>query len=449
MTPQSAPTSSLSTMTPSIVDRALRLFAPVRSGEGVVALLMFLCVFAILCAYYVLKTAREGLILSGGMFGLGGDELKIYATGVMAMLLVMIVPAYGALASRVRRIKLINVSYTIVLSCLLAFFVLARAGVPIGLVFFIWLGLVNMFLVAQFWSYANDLYTEEQGKRLFAIIAIGGSAGAIVGPKLTALAGTFELMLFAAGLLVACLVLFNLIDRRDPPSSPLAAEKEAPIGGPGGFSLIKNDRYLLLIALMLLVANLVNSTGEFLLSRAAADHAASVIPGDVHDAAINDARRELIKSFYGDFFFWVNLVGFLVQAFIVSRAIKWLGVRKALFVMPIVAFGTYGVIAAVGGLALTRIAKIAENATDYSLQNTVRQALFLPTSRAAKYKAKATIDTFFVRFGDTISAILIGVGLHSLGLGVYELAIMNVALVGVWLAIASGIARRHRKLAKR
>ena len=200
---------------------------------------------------------------------------------------------------------------------------------------------------------------------------------------------------------------------------------------------------------MLLVANLVNSTGEFLLSRAAADHAASVIPGDVHDAAINDARRELIKSFYGDFFFWVNLVGFLVQAFIVSRAIKWLGVRKALFVMPIVAFGTYGVIAAVGGLALTRIAKIAENATDYSLQNTVRQALFLPTSRAAKYKAKATIDTFFVRFGDTISAILIGVGLHSLGLGVYELAIMNVALVGVWLAIASGIARRHRKLAKR
>ena len=433
----------------SLVDRMLSPFAKVKPGEAGLVLMMTLTVFLILCAYYVLKTTREGLILTGGMAGLRGDELKIYASGAMALLLAGLMPAYSALANRVPRIKLINVSYIGVLACLVIFFILGRAGVGVGLAFYIWLGLVNMFLIAQFWSYANDLYNEEQGKRLFAIIAIGGSAGAIVGPKLTALAGTFELMLFATGLLVACLVLFNLIDRRDPPSSPLAAEKEAPIGGPGGFSLIKNDRYLLLIALMLLVANLVNSTGEFLLSRAAADHAASVIPGDVHDAAINDARRELIKSFYGDFFFWVNLVGFLVQAFIVSRAIKWLGVRKALFVMPIVAFGTYGVIAAVGGLALTRIAKIAENATDYSLQNTVRQALFLPTSRAAKYKAKATIDTFFVRFGDTISAILIGVGLHSLGLGVYELAIMNVALVGVWLAIASGIARRHRKLAKR
>ena len=433
----------------SLVDRMLSPFAKVKPGEAGLVLMMTLTVFLILCAYYVLKTTREGLILTGGMAGLRGDELKIYASGAMALLLAGLMPAYSALANRVPRIKLINVSYIGVLACLVIFFILGRAGVGVGLAFYIWLGLVNMFLIAQFWSYANDLYNEEQGKRLFAIIAIGGSAGAIVGPKLTALAGTFELMLFAAGLLVACLVLFNLIDRRDPPSSPLAAEKEAPIGGPGGFSLIKNDRYLLLIALMLLVANLVNSTGEFQLSRAAADHAASVIPGDVHDAAINDARRELIKSFYGDFFFWVNLVGFLVQAFIVSRAIKWLGVRKALFVMPIVAFGTYGVIAAVGGLALTRIAKIAENATDYSLQNTVRQALFLPTSRAAKYKAKATIDTFFVRFGDTISAILIGVGLHSLGLGVYELAIMNVALVGVWLAIASGIARRHRKLAKR
>ena len=329
----SAPTSR----TP-IVERLLSPFAKVKPGEAGLVLLMTLTVFLILCAYYVLKTTREGLILTGGMAGLRGDELKIYASGAMALLLAGLMPAYSALANRVPRIKLINVSYIAVLACLVIFFVLGRAGVGVGLAFYVWLGLVNMFLIAQFWSYANDLYSEEQGKRLFAIIAIGGSAGAIVGPKLTELAGTFQLMLFAGGLLVVCVVLFNLIDRRDPPATPLAAEKEAPIGGPGGFSLIKNDRYLLLIALMLLVANLVNSTGEFLLSHAAADHAAVLIPGDASDAAVNDARRELIKSFYADFFFWVNLVGFLIQAFIVSRAIKWLGVRKALFILPIVAF---------------------------------------------------------------------------------------------------------------
>lgn len=446
MTSLTPPTTSRSTW----IDRSLRLFAPVRSGEGVVAVLLLVCVFAILCAYYVLKTAREGLILSGGMLGLRGDELKVYATGAMALALAAIVPAYGALASRVRRIRLINVSYAIVLACLGTFYVLGRAGVPIGLAFYIWLGLINMFLVAQFWSYATDLYTEEQGRRLFAIIAIGGAGGAILGPRVATLAPTYSLLVIAAGLLAGCLVLLNAIERIQrarPARALVAAEK---IGGAGGFALVLRDRYLLLIAAMALVSNLVNSTGEFLLSSVATDHAAQLVPltshadlvGAAHDAAIAADRREVIKAFYADFFFWVNLVGFLAQAFCVSRVLRRVGVRGALFVLPLIALGTYGAIAAVGGLALVRAAKIAENATDYSLQNTVRQALFLPTARAVKYKAKAAIDTFFVRFGDTVSALVIGVGIHQLGFGVRELALVNLALIGAWLGIAAGIANR-------
>lgn len=141
---------------PAGLARILSVLAPVRPSEGPTALLLSACVFALLCAYYILKTAREGLILSGDMLGLRGDELKIYAAGAMALLFAGIVPAYGALASRVGRLRLIGASYGIVIACLAAFFVLARAGVPIGLPFFLWLGLVNMFLVAQLWSYAND-----------------------------------------------------------------------------------------------------------------------------------------------------------------------------------------------------------------------------------------------------------------------------------------------------
>jgi AAA family ATP:ADP antiporter len=442
------------TSKPTLVDRVLRVFAHVRSGEGVVALLMFACVFSILCAYYVLKTAREGLILSGGMFGLRGDELKIYAAGAMAMLFVVVVPVYGALASRVGRIRLINISYSIVIGCLGVFFVLGRAGVPIGLVFFVWLGLINMFLVAQFWSYANDLYSEEQGKRLFAIIATGGSAGAIVGPKLAGLADTYTVMVVAGALLLLSIGLFNLIERAQAGRGAAKSVAAAPIPGPNGFELVRRDRYLMLIAAMSIVANLVNTTGEYILSSFAADHAASVVSAAAHadlagaarDAAISADRREVIKEFYANFFFWVNLVGFLAQAFLVSRIIKRFGVRAALFVLPVVAFGTYGAVAAVGGLALVQVAKVAENSTDYSLQNTVRQALWLPTSRAAKYKAKAAIDTFFVRFGDTISAILVGLGLHQLGLDARELSVVNIVLVGVWLTIAAGVARRHRAL---
>jgi AAA family ATP:ADP antiporter len=431
----------------SIIDRALRPFSKVRPGEGLLAVLMLSCVFLILTSYYVMKTAREGLILAGGTFGLRGDELKTYATGAMAIVLIGIVPAYGALASRVRRIRLINLSYAIVMGCLVAFFVLGQAGVPIGVPFFIWLGLVSVFLIAQFWSYANDIYSEEQGKRLFAIIAIGGSLGAIVGPRLTKLADTFTLMLIAAAILAGCVALFNLIEHHHQRRALDERAAEA-ISGSGGFSLVMRDRYLMLMAAMLFVANLVNTTGEFILSSAAADHAAQLVPGVADAPEIIAARREIIKAFYADFFFLVNLTGFVIQAFVVSRVIKKIGVRGGLFVLPAVALCSYGAIGLVGGIALIRAAKVAENGTDYSMQNTVRQSLFLPTSRAVKYKAKAAIDTFFVRAGDTLSAVLVGLGIHQLGFRGRELAIVNVALIVVWFAVAAGIARRHRVLTR-
>lgn len=430
----------------------LAVFSRVQPGEGVAVVLMTGCVFLILTSYYVLKTAREGLILSGGTFGLRGDELKTYATGAMALLCVAAVPAYGAVASRVRRIRLINLSYAAVLVCLAAFYTLARAGLPIGLVFFVWLGLVSLFLVGQFWSYANDLYSEDDGKRLFGIIAIGGSAGAILGPRLTRLVDTHGLLVLAAALLAGGVVLFNAIERVQGRRAGAGAAD--PIEGRGGFSLVLRDRYLVLIAGLLMVANLVNTTGEYVLSNAAADQAAVIVPassfpelaGEARDAAIEVARREVIKRFYGDFFFWVNLVGFLVQAFVVSRFLDKVGVRAGLFVLPVVAFGAYAAIAFVGGVALVRAAKVAENATDYSLQNTVRQALFLRTDRAVKYKAKSVIDTFFVRFGDTLSALMVGLGIHQLGFAGRDFAYLNVGLVALWVVIAAALARRHHAL---
>lgn len=444
--------SSIRAKTSHLFDRLLRPFSKIRPGEGVQAALLMVCVFLLLAAYYVLKTAREGLILSRGTFGLRGDELKTYATGLMALMLIGIVHVYDLLADRVRRIRLINISYAIVIGCLAVFFVLGRVGVPIGLVFFIWLGIVSVLLIAQFWSYANDLYTEEQGQRLFAIIATGGSVGAIFGPRIAALADTFTLMEIAAALLIACVLLFNAVDAAHRRRSPENGAATEPTSGAGGFSLILHDRYLLLIAGMLLLLNLVNTTGEYVLSSSVRERAFALIPDSSHanlfgaarEAAIDADRREWIKAFYSDFFMWVNLIAFVLQAFFVSRLIDRVGVRRALFVMPAIAFGAYLAIGMIGGLALVRVAKIAENTVDYSLQNTVRQTLFLRTSRAVKYKAKAAIDTFFMRAGDTLSAVLVGVGIHQLALGPRDLSLINVGLVIVWFAIAAAIAHDHR-----
>jgi len=397
------------------------------------------------------------------MAGLSGAELKSYASAGMAILLLGIVPAYGLLASKVSRIRLLNYSLSAVVGCLVLFFALGRAGVPLGLTFFMWLGVVNVFLIAQFWSYANDIYTERQGKRLFAIIAIGGSLGAIGGPEIAAWGKehTYTLMLGAAAVLVVSAALYNLVNRRERrriDAQQGAGEvdvSEQPLSKDGGFQLVFRQKYLLLIAVMMLLANLVNTTGEYILDTTVETHSLEEVPDtafaeienpDERADAIKAKRRAITTGFYGRFFSIVNLCVFLIQAFLVSRVFRYLGVRTALFFLPVIAFGGYAMIGILGGMLVLRIAKSAENSTDYSLQNTVRQALFLPTSREAKYKAKAAIDTFFVRIGDTASAGFVALGIHVLGFGVAGFAFANMGIVALWLLVAAGIAREHKRI---
>ena len=156
----------------------------------------------------------------------------------------------------------------------------------------------------------------------------------------------------------------------------------------------------------------------------------------------------LIGKFYSDFFFVVNIVGLLMQLFLVSRILKYLGVRVALLILPLIALGGYALLIFYPVLKLVRWIKTAENATDYSLQNTVRNMLFLPTSREEKYKAKQAIDTFFWRAGDVLSALLVYVGTSFLGFGIKRFAMVNVGLVVVWLVLAVWIGLEYKRLTR-
>jgi AAA family ATP:ADP antiporter len=142
----------------------------------------------------------------------------------------------------------------------------------------------------------------------------------------------------------------------------------------------------------------------------------------------------------------VNLLGFLFQLLLVSRIFKYIGVGRALFILPLVSLASYSVMAFVPLLGIVRTAKILENSTDYSIQNTTRHALFLPTSREAKYKAKQAIDSFFWRAGDLLQAAVVFLGTRlAFGLGDY--AVLNLFFVGLWLAIVAAISGQYRKLA--
>ena len=167
-------------------------------------------------------------------------------------------------------------------------------------------------------------------------------------------------------------------------------------------------------------------------------------------ARLTTAQRDKVEQhfighFYGNFFFWISVFDVFAQLFLVSRIFKCVGVSGALFFLPVIALGSYSLIALVPVLSYIRIAKILENGTDYSLQNTTRQALFLPTSREAKYKAKAAIDTFFVRFGDVLSAGVVLTGTFLL-LDTAAFAAINVAVVVVWLLLVTVIQREYKKV---
>jgi AAA family ATP:ADP antiporter len=182
-----------------------------------------------------------------------------------------------------------------------------------------------------------------------------------------------------------------------------------------------------------LISNWVNTNGEYILGKTVETHA---------ESAVAEAdQKNYIGQFYSNFYFWVNLMGALVQMFVVSRVMQRLGTGPAVFFLPILALGSYALIAFVPILSFIRFAKIAENTTDYSVQNTARHALFLSTSREAKYKAKTAVDSFFWRTGDALSGLLVFVLATRLALSVRAFALVNIALVGVWLILAFVIAR--------
>ncbi len=482
------------------VERVLKLFTDVRPGEAGTALLLTANVFLLLCAYSLMKVLREPLILAGG-----GAEVKSYSAAGQALLLLVAVPLYGALANRFPRRRLINVVTTFFLGCLIGFFVLARTGAPIGVFFYIWLGIFNVMVIAQFWSFANDLYTSDEGKRLFPIVAFGQSGGAVVGAYLAGRAidwiGLYPIFLLSAAILVAGTLFTNIVDARErkrteaarsatestamlpaatrevrlesgafkiadleeemrraeeaktappiapvpPAPSPLKEEKAASTGN--AFQLVFRSRYLFMIAIMILLLNWVNSTGEYILGRtvsraATASVEAAHLAGDAADAE----KKVIIGKFYSNYQVGVNLLGLVLQLFVVSRILKYFGVRVAVMILPAIALFGYGVLAFLPILNLVRWVKTAENATDYSIQNTVRQVLFLPTTREQKYKAKQAIDSFFVRAGDVFSAGLVFVGTHYLSLQTQAFAVFNILLVVAWLWIALRVGKEHAKL---
>ncbi len=448
-------------------------------------MLMFANVFLILCAYYFIKPLREGWIAVSDISGLTKMEVKAYSSFVQAIFLLLIVGWYGRLSEKWDRSMLITRSTLFCISNMVIFWFLQPGlffgALPLaGIFFYLWVGMFGVFVVAQFWTFCADIYTDETGKRLLPLIAIGATSGAAFGSQIVdllvgnGLIPTEALLLAGTIPLFASIILTRIVDKRQRQNNELMtlsteklhtnmqadpdlsdASSTSGKDKQQGFSFLLNgaklifkSRFLFAIALLTLLNNWVNTNGENLLFQVVQDNLAlqAAQGGIVESNAILEFTRNATTVFYGNFFFWVNVVALILQSLVASRLLKYGGFGTIILVLPVIAMVSYTVMALVPILIIVKIMKIAENSTDYSINNTARHVLWLPVDSASKFHGKPAIDTLYVRMGDGLAALTVLVGVQLLALSTKQFFIFNVLLVFLWLIFAVMLIRERRKL---
>jgi AAA family ATP:ADP antiporter len=442
---QPAQAGAVSHATLSALERFLTLFTRVRAGEGNAVAVLFLQGFLVLASYYLLRPLREALVLSEA-----GAELRQYASAIQAGLLMVIVPLYGWLVHRGGSSLIIQRVNLFFIVNLALFAAAGFAGLRFGFVFFIWVGIYNLMVISQFWAFTTDLLNVKAGQRLFAVIGVGCSLGAMVGARVCGWLldpiGPYGVMLVAAVMLGVTLLLSGQATRLVPADSravPLAGEKPAPPSWLGGFRVISRSRYLVAIAAMVVLLNWIVSNGDYILNHFVQDAVAEALGAD----ATREQKARWIGGFFSGFFFWINAATLFIQLFVVSRVFQWAGVHIAILVLPVVMAGGFAIIGFLPAFLLAQYIFGAQKTLDYSLMNTTRNALFLPTTREEKYEGKTAIDTVCQRLGDICSWLAV-VAVTALALEPDVFVEINVALGIALFALAWTIGRSYRTQAR-
>lgn len=424
-------------------ERLISLLCPKEPREGRNICLLGLSGFFLMLSYYLVRPVREGLFLSQA-----SAEVRCYIVGAIALLILILVPVYGRwLKSRPEQQVFQRVLIASV-CILLGFSWAGAAGLSIEIPFFIWIGGFSLLVVAQYWAVAASIFGVDTGRRIFPTIAIGLSFGALVGSRIAVflytVLGPYGLMQVAAAtLLVHFFVQASILrrvgaDRGMRRARPLVMPKNR---GTYGFSLIFKSRYLTKIAIVVVLLNWIDTAGDFILARAIqayVENAQAFVTGAVE-------RGTLIGTIYAEFFFWICVVGLLLQIFTVSKIFRTGGVATALLILPSIMIVGYSLFSFIPIFSVIYVIKIVEAATDYSIQGTAKHALFLPLDSHTTCHAKTTIDTFFWRFGDLIQAGVIYAGINHLNLDTPEFVVINLILSVICVGLVMSIGREYAR----
>jgi AAA family ATP:ADP antiporter len=407
----------------------------VREGEVRALLLAFAWFFALLFGYYLLRPIREEMAIRADVAKLHW----LFTATFVAMLLA--VPLYSAVVARVDRRRAVPWVYRFFLLHLVVFWALVRSGAaPVwtARTFYVWVSVYNLFVVSVFWSVLADLFTSGQGKRLFGFVAAGGSAGALLGSAVVAALvgrlGVANLLLLSAAFLEASALCAAALARRarglgagDP-----QARGDGPLGGSAfaGFASVARSPYLLGIAVQFVLFSLGSTFLYFNLARTVA----AAFPDSAARAALF-AKVDLA----------VNVGALATQSLATGRIVAAIGLAGALVLVPALTAAGFALAALAPGPWTFGAFQVIRRAVHFAVDRPSREVLFTVVPREDKYKAKAFIDTFVYRGGDTLSGWL-HAGLAAGGLALSGLSLAAVPFAILSAGVAVWLARRQRAL---
>jgi len=400
-----------------------------RSVEGQATFRFAIRLFLILLAYYLMKPIREELILDGG-----SAEIRSYALAGQAALLLFLVPFYSQMIKHLHGDRLFHIVTLFLAANIGLFYFMGTAGIDIGVAFFVWLGIFSVVQISQFWTMVSDYHCVEKGKRLTSYIAIGGSLGAMIGSMIASLLyaelGAYGLMLVAILMLIVAVFIPGAKDdlRKDHHDNDGESMKHLF----GGLKRVLAVPYLRWIAASVVLLNLINSTGEFILA----------------DFVTAEYSGKEIGAFYSSFYLYVNIATLVLQAFVVRPLYQVIGVGGALVSLAVFNLMMYMSVLAFPVLAWFAIVKMADNSIDYSVANTTKQILFLPLDRFTRYEGMLAINTFFTRFGDLIQGGVIFLVISVLAMSPMTLVGTNIVLCLLWLFVTVNVSRQFKKQTK-
>jgi AAA family ATP:ADP antiporter len=417
--------------------RVLNRIVRIRTDELPAALWSFAYFFCLLCSYYVLRPVREEMGVAGGV-----ERLPwVFTATFVAM--VAAVPVFGALAARYSRRTLLPIVYGFFIANILGLFAWLRSGLVPGWApgaFFVWLSVFNLFVVSVFWSFMADLWSDQQARRLFGFIAAGGSAGALVGPSLTAALvgpiGPVSLLLVAAAFLAGALVCVARLGRwaATLPTATAGAGRrdERALGGGvlAGVTLMVRSRYLLGICLFIGLTSVLATFVYF--------QQAHIVRGTFTDPGQRTTVFALIDLA-------VNTLTIGAQLLLTGPLVARLGLPRTLAFLPALTLAGFAALALTPVLAVLAAFQVLRRAAQYGVARPAREMLFTVVPREEKYKAKNVIDTVVYRGGDAVSSWAFA-GLTALGLGLTGIALLALPLAAAWIAIALYLGRRQEGL---